>query len=274
MKLDIIPVIDIRGGLVVRAVMGRRHLYRPIETPLARSAEPVDIASGLLRLHAFGKLYLADLDAIEGRGDNTLAIAKLRQHFPYLEIWTDNGAAGVGGVRNWLDGPNGTLVLGSESQTSSVLVREFVDEPRIVLSLDFRTQAFQGPPELLDPSHWPQRVIAMTLARIGSVAGPDFERLAELSGLGAKRSICMRPGGYAAERTSAASLRWASRASSWRRPCMTAASAAPTSPNFAQGDRRPLARGRLPAGANRLGFQRFAMQTYSAAMLGAGRKAR
>ena len=189
MQLDIIPVIDICGGLVVRAVMGRRHLYRPIETPLAESAEPVDIATGLLRLHAFRKLYVADLDAIEGRGDNTPAIAKLRQHFPHLEIWTDNGVVAGRAVRDWLDGPNGTLVLGSESQTSGALVREFAREPRIVRSLDFRAQAFQGPPELLDPSHWPQRVIAMTLARIGSVAGPDFERLAELRGLGAERHL-------------------------------------------------------------------------------------
>ena len=40
MKLDIIPVIDLRHGLVVRAVMGRRELYRPIETPLSRTADP------------------------------------------------------------------------------------------------------------------------------------------------------------------------------------------------------------------------------------------
>ena len=50
-----------------------------------------------------------------------------------------------------------------------------------MLSLDFRGEAFQGPPELLaDPGLWPKRVIAMTLARVGSGAGPDFERLAAL----------------------------------------------------------------------------------------------
>ena len=52
-------------------------------------------------------------------------------------------------------------------------------DERVILSLDFRGPAFQGPPEILDdPSAWPARVIAMTLARVGSGAGPDVERLA------------------------------------------------------------------------------------------------
>ena len=48
-----------------------------------------------------------------------------------------------------------------------------------ILSLDFRGRDFLGPPELLEqPSLWPNRLIVMTLARIGSSDGPDLERLA------------------------------------------------------------------------------------------------
>jgi phosphoribosylformimino-5-aminoimidazole carboxamide ribotide isomerase len=180
MKLDIIPVIDMRHGLIVRAVMGRRDLYKPIITPLSPTADPVDVTSGLLRLHPFDKLYVADLDAIEGNGHNSSVIAALRARFPDLDIWTDNGAATADAVRRWLDRDRGTLVLGSESQTSCDLMASFRDDPRLVLSLDFRADAFLGPPELLEPSLWPRRVIAMTLARIGGAAGPDFERLAAL----------------------------------------------------------------------------------------------
>jgi phosphoribosylformimino-5-aminoimidazole carboxamide ribotide isomerase len=173
-------VIDLRHGLVVRAVMGRRDLYRPIETPLSASAAPLDVASGLLRLYSFGKLYIADLDAIQGEGDNTSVIAELRARFPHLEIWTDNGATSEDQVRLWHDRGLGTLVLGSESQADTALMQRCAGEPRIVLSLDFRDTAFQGPQELLDPRLWPERVIVMTLARIGSDAGPDFDRLALL----------------------------------------------------------------------------------------------
>ena len=47
-----------------------------------------------------------------------------------------------------------------------------------MLSLDFRDDEFQGPPALLeDASLWPERIIVMTLARVGGASGPDFMRL-------------------------------------------------------------------------------------------------
>jgi phosphoribosylformimino-5-aminoimidazole carboxamide ribotide isomerase len=189
MQLDIIPVIDLRRGLVVRAVMGQRELYRPIETPLSRTADPEDVVIGLLTLHDFASIYIADLDAIEGTGDNTDVVMRLRMRFAHLDIWTDNGVATQDEVQAWLGDNRGTLVLGSESQGSGALVRSFKDDPRLVLSLDFRESAFQGPAELLDPAHWPERVIAMTLARVGGASGPDFGRLAKLRGLGSRHGI-------------------------------------------------------------------------------------
>ncbi|MFI5013492.1 MAG: HisA/HisF-related TIM barrel protein [Hyphomicrobiales bacterium] len=178
--MEVIPVIDLRQGLVVRAIMGRRDLYKPIETPLSKSAAPLDVVAGLLGVHPFGKLYIADLDAIEATGDNLVAVVALRERFPHLDIWVDNGAASVDSVRSWLDCERGTIVIGSESQMDCALMDEFRHEIPIVLSLDFRGDKFEGPAELLDPSHWPQRVVAMTLARVGAGAGPDFERLAWL----------------------------------------------------------------------------------------------
>jgi phosphoribosylformimino-5-aminoimidazole carboxamide ribotide isomerase len=189
MKLDIIPVIDLRGGIVVRAIMGRRDLYKPIVTPLSATTEPLDVVSGLLRLYPFGMLYVADLDAIEGTGQNLPVLTALRREFPHLDLWTDNAASTTEAVRAWLDADRGTLVLGSESQPSSELVRAHRDEPRIVLSLDFRDDGLIGPPELLDPASWPSRVIAMTLARVGGAQGPDFERLAALRQAGSTHNI-------------------------------------------------------------------------------------
>ena len=68
--MDIIPVIDVRHGVAVRAVAGDRACYRPLETPLAASADPLDVARGYLSLYPFRSLYVADLDGIEGRGRN------------------------------------------------------------------------------------------------------------------------------------------------------------------------------------------------------------
>ena len=136
------------------------------------------MARGLLSVHAFATLYVADLDAIEGRGDNRLALTRLRAACPQLALWVDNGISDQRSAEDWLDAGWGNLVLGSETQPDAALVRHFAHDARVALSLDFRGESFQGPSALLhDAGFWPQKVIAMTLARVGSGAGPDLDRL-------------------------------------------------------------------------------------------------
>lgn len=179
--MEIIPVVDLKGGSVVRARMGRRDQYRPIETPLSPTSDPADVARGLLSIHPFATLYIADLDAIEGRGDNRIALIRLRAEFPQLALWVDNGISDCRGAEDWLAAGWGQLVLGSEAQPDVTLVRHFAGDTRVALSLDFRGRSFQGPPALLEEAGcWPQKVIAMTLARVGSGAGPDLDRLCSI----------------------------------------------------------------------------------------------
>jgi phosphoribosylformimino-5-aminoimidazole carboxamide ribotide isomerase len=188
--MEIIPVLDLKGGMVVRARMGRRDQYRPIETPLSPTSDPVDVACGLLSIHPFKTLYIADLDAIEGTGDHRVVLMRLKAAFPQVTLWVDNGIADRGDAAVWLDAGLGHLVLGSETQADVALVRDFAADHRITLSLDFRGPAFQGPPALLtEPTCWPQRVIVMTLARVGSGAGPDLERLAAIRDLASGKRV-------------------------------------------------------------------------------------
>lgn len=176
--MEVIPVVDLKGGVVVRARMGQRDQYRPIETPLSPTSDAVDVMRGLLSVHPFATLYVADLDAIEGRGDNRMALTRLRAEFPQLALWVDSGISDRRGAEDWLDAGWGQLVLGSETQPDATLVRHFAGDARVALSLDFRGRSFQGPPALLEEAGcWPQKVIAMTLARVGSGAGPDLDRL-------------------------------------------------------------------------------------------------
>ncbi|AHB49149.1 nickel transporter [Hyphomicrobium nitrativorans NL23] len=58
------------------------------------------------------------------------------------------------------------------------------------LSLDFRGEAFLGPPELLaNTDLWPARIIVMTLARVGSGEGPDIARLASIVARAGAREV-------------------------------------------------------------------------------------
>jgi phosphoribosylformimino-5-aminoimidazole carboxamide ribotide isomerase len=183
--MQVIPVIDLMRGLVVHAKLGERAVYQPIETPLSPTSDPVDVVTGLMRLAPFPTLYIADLDAILERGDNFVALDRLRRAFPDCDLWIDNGAADARRVE--ATRPFGAPVIGSESQRDLALL---ASERDVLLSLDFREDAFQGPPELLTRADlWPARILVMTLARIGGGAGPDFDRLAAIRRLAGPRDV-------------------------------------------------------------------------------------
>lgn len=190
--MEVIPVLDVARGAVVRAVMGDRANYRPIETPLAQGSEPKSVAQGLKALYPFRKIYIADLDGIEGRGRNVHLVQSISSVFTGAEIWIDAGSSSRGAARAVLAAPVATLVVGSEALESLADFKEIVSEvpARVVLSLDFRGDEFMGPPALLsDTKLWPGRVIVMTLARVGSDAGPDIERITDFVGRGGARKI-------------------------------------------------------------------------------------
>lgn len=188
--MRIIPVLDLKGGQVVRAEMGRRDRYRPIVTPLSASSDPVSVAAGLRKLHPFSAFYIADLDAIEGRAPNTEALASLREMPSPLELWVDGGITDGDALAAVLAEPSLRPVLGSESQRSDALLRRFRDHPGLILSLDFFADGFRGPPSILEEADfWPQSVIVMTLAKVGSAAGPDFERLSQVKARAMNRSV-------------------------------------------------------------------------------------
>ncbi len=188
--MEIIPVLDLKGGVVVHARMGMRSEYRPIDTPLSPSSRPTDVARGLLSIHPFTLFYIADLDAIERRGDNDAALLELKKAFPNLVFWVDNGVADLGSALRWLDAGIGCLVIGSETQRNGELIRHVRRDERVVLSLDFRGDAFVGPAALLgDADAWPADIIVMTLARVGSAVGPDMARLAVIKAKGSGKRV-------------------------------------------------------------------------------------
>jgi len=188
--LHAIPVIDLMGGQVVRARMGDRASYRPLESPLSPTSDPIDVVRGVLGIFPFKRLYVADLDAIQGGGDNRQTLRRIRAEFPLLQMWVDDGAADASSLHALIGADLGTPVIGSESQRDSTLIAQNRDSMRIVLSLDFRGDAFQGPQEILaEPALWPRRVIVMTLARVGSGAGADLARLAAIRSIAGGREI-------------------------------------------------------------------------------------
>jgi phosphoribosylformimino-5-aminoimidazole carboxamide ribotide isomerase len=184
--------------------MGDRASYRPLESPLSPTSDAMDVVHGLLAVYPFPTLYVADLDAIQSLGDNVPTLRRIREAFPTLQMWVDNGAANDSALDVLIAADLGAPVIGSESQRNSALIAQHRNSRRIVLSLDFRGDSFQGPPEILaEPALWPQRVLVMTLARVGSGAGPDLARLASIQSIAEGREI------YAAGGVRSAADLWA-----------------------------------------------------------------
>jgi len=170
----LIPVLDLRHGGVVRARAGERHAYAPIRTPLASGSAPADIARGLLAACPSDTLYLADLDAImDGAAPDLASLAAVARACPGVHLWVDAGFADQDGLARFMATGLGRPVVGSESQQDAGLVRDH--GTRVVLSLDTRGGERLGPAVLHEePALWPDDVIVMTLARVGTGSGPDL----------------------------------------------------------------------------------------------------
>jgi phosphoribosylformimino-5-aminoimidazole carboxamide ribotide isomerase len=190
--MEIIPVIDLLNGQVVRAQRGERNRYLPIDSALSRSSKPLDVAQALLGLYPFNTLYIADLDAIQRHGNHFSTLAAIRQNHPNIDLWLDAGFGNVADCHPWRD-LDVTFVVGSESLKNIESLRQMkaeLGDEKLVLSLDWRGETALGPPELFQsPCDWPQRLIVMTLGKVGSYDGPDMERLKQISLTGCDRSI-------------------------------------------------------------------------------------
>ncbi|WP_428565229.1 MAG: HisA/HisF-related TIM barrel protein [Solidesulfovibrio sp. DCME] len=183
----LVPVLDILGGQVVGAVRGERERYQPVRSQLVTSAAPLAVAEALVGLTRAEALYVADLDAIMGRGDNAATVAALSERLG-CQVWLDAGAADVAGVRAILACGAGAAVLGTECLAgldALAGIIEAVGRERLVPSLDLRGGAvLSRAPELagLPPLAGLEklagcgcdRCIVLTLDGVGTGGGPDW----------------------------------------------------------------------------------------------------
>lgn len=198
----IIPVLDLKDGLVVharagkQAHAGKRAEYRPLATPFGPPHDAVTIARALLGITFSPALYIADLDAILGQGENFDLCRDLAHAFPNTELLIDAGFSDVSACAFWL--PLGaTLVVGSETVASLEAWENMRGSfgRNIILSLDFDEQGLRGPKELAtDSTLWPDRLILMSLGRVGTETGPDLPRLQATLRRAGRRSVYMAGG--------------------------------------------------------------------------------
>jgi len=176
--MKLIPVIDLMNNCVVTAKRGQRQAYLPSDTPLCHSNQPQAVLSALLELHPFDTFYLADLDAIVGKGSHLDLIRNLCLDYPDITFWLDNGLKDLQLMRGFTRPVIGTESLINGEQLSHLIA----SHPSSILSLDYLDEHFKGPIGLdRQVKCWPADVIVMTLSRVGAASGPDLIRLQQLS---------------------------------------------------------------------------------------------
>lgn len=107
----IIPVIDVLGGRVVRAVGGRRDEYKRLVSRLTESTEPAEVAQRLVEHARADTLYVADLDAVAGtRAPTALHLGPTR-----TKVWLDRGVRTFDDLERWPHDPDWMPVIGSET---------------------------------------------------------------------------------------------------------------------------------------------------------------
>jgi HisA/HisF family protein len=186
--MKIVPVIDLKGGVVVHARRGRRDEYAPLSSPLVDGCEPVAVARALCAICRTSTLYVADLDALAGAPVDEATLASVAAE---VEPWVDAGAttseraaalhrAGV--ARN---------VVGTESLEPGAPIKPSATPP-VVLSIDLRDgRLISRDPELanreptaaapLAQALHVDELLVIDLVRVGSGSGPPLQAVAELA---------------------------------------------------------------------------------------------
>ncbi len=176
--MEIIPVIDVRGGKVVHASGGVRSQYPLLKSVLTSHCEPLGVITDLLAWHSFSTIYIADLDAILEQQLNLELYQALSEDFPKLTFLLD---AAINSKQSWdyfFRYPNIKPVIGSETLSDISWLSDPLVRQNSMLSLDFQHGQFLGVPEVLHQAAlWTENIIAMNIDHVGGHSGPDFELL-------------------------------------------------------------------------------------------------
>ncbi len=186
--MQIVPVLDLKGGVVVHARRGQRAAYAPLRSPLVEGCEPVAVARALCTACRTTRLYVADLDALAGEPVNESVLAALAS---VAEPWIDAGATTPESAAALHRAGVARNVIGTESLEPGADVNRS-DTPPVVLSVDLRDGSLISPdPELagrepaaaapLARALGVRELLVIDLARVGSGSGPPLDAVAELA---------------------------------------------------------------------------------------------
>jgi len=195
--MKVLPVIDILNGQVVHAVRGERSRYKPIQSVLTKSADPVEVAAAL-KAAGFKAIYVADLDAIIDCNRHSFDLISEISRKTGLSLMVDAGVTSLERAQLLLDAGVSKIVVGTETLKTKTFVNEAVERfgsERVVVSLDLKAgkvlvaEGFEGCTDALYMLNefkvlGVEQVIVLDLSRVGSSLGVDVDFLKKAKSVG------------------------------------------------------------------------------------------
>ncbi len=137
--LQLVPVIDLLNGHVVRGIAGNRDHYQHNVSCLLEGSSPVPTALAFKEKFNVDAIYVADLDGLEGRGVSEEVIRELAE--TGLKLTVDAGVTTAAMANRLLELGVAEVVVPLESlETLSSLseILDAIDPERTVFSLDIK----------------------------------------------------------------------------------------------------------------------------------------
>ena len=174
----------------MQGLRGERQHYRAVRSGLVAGSDAVAIARALCRECGGLAVYVADLDALEGRGDQREVIRGLRDDLG-AEPWVDAGVGDSEAASRLLEAGAARVIVGTETLTdigSLRAIRKILPPAQMLVSVDVgdhgvlsRCSALSGQPasaaiELLAREDVTEFIL-LALRQVGTGAGPDLETL-------------------------------------------------------------------------------------------------
>jgi len=190
--MRVVGVIDLKGGVAVHAVRGERERYRPVSSAIGGAdGDALALARGFRDALGLEEIYVADLDAIVGEGENSSTVAALAAE---ARVMVDAGVSEPARAQALLDLAAHRVIVGTETLPGpDALDRLLAELPEgaLVLSVDLREGRVLSPdprlaglsaPDALARLQRPglREAIVLDLARVGSGEGPDVALIADL----------------------------------------------------------------------------------------------
>jgi len=190
-QFRVVPVMDVKGGLVVHAVGGNRSQYKPITSILTGSPDPLAVAHAFLERFGFKEMYVADLDALAGGKPNFTLFRSIAESTG-MSLMVDAGVHSDEAALSLLDAGVSRVVSGSETLRNVEEISQIlssIGSEHLTVSIDTRGGELLSKGLSMSPGAFAScaerlgvlEVILLSLSKVGAADGVDISLFKEVT---------------------------------------------------------------------------------------------